>query len=252
MTHTLTTTALPPLTFWGAMRWDVVRTLLPAHLGTVVEYGCGQGGFGARLAARADRYVGVEPAAASAAVAHARVAPHGGVVVPDWDDADNPARTGPVDLVCAFEVLEHIEDDTGVLASWVARLGPGTRVIVSVPAEPERFGPWDENVGHYRRYDVARLTEVLTSAGLTDARAQHYGFPFGYALETARNAIARRRPVDTTVAMETRTEGSGGLRQPTVRLGIDPRWWATAPFRAWQRTAPGRGPGLVGWAQVPA
>ena len=63
MTWNPTAPGLPPLTFWGAMRWDVVRTLVPADAGTVVEYGCGMGSFGARLAAHATTYVGGEPAA---------------------------------------------------------------------------------------------------------------------------------------------------------------------------------------------
>ncbi len=248
---TIRSTPLPPLTFWGAMRWDLVRTLLPSRLGGVVEYGCGQGSFGARLAARSAAYVGIEPAAASADVARSRVTPFGGTVVPRWEDPANPVTPADVELLCAFEVLEHIEDDERALQGWVAPLVPGTRVIVSVPAEPERFGPWDENVGHFRRYSSDGLTDLLASAGLVGARAAHYGYPFGYALEGARNAIARRRPVDDGVDMSSRTEGSGALRQPRATFGVDPRWCATAPFRAWQRAVPGRGPGLVGWARVP-
>jgi SAM-dependent methyltransferase len=243
---------LPPLTWWGAMRWAAVLPLLPEERSTVVaEFGCGQGSFGARLAQRFDTYVGIEPSARSAEIAADRVAGSGGVVVADWQDSRNPVADGGADLLVAFEVLEHLEDDAGTLASWLRAARPGAKLVVSVPAEPERFGPWDENVGHYRRYSVDGLVETLTRAGLVQARAQHYGYPFGYALETARNTIARRRPVDPQdVAMEDRTEGSGRLRQPRSPLVGDLRWMATAPFRAWQSHYPSRGPGLVGWARV--
>lgn len=235
------------------MRWGAVQPLLPSSPSTVVaEFGCGQGSFGARLSGMYSAYVAVEPSESSAKIAAARVADTGGVVVPAWDDPGNPHADHSADLLVAFEVLEHLQHDAEILRSWLRAARPGAHVVVSVPAEPERFGPWDENVGHYRRYSVGDLTDTLRSAGLVQARAHHYGYPFGYALEAARNTIARRRPVDTgAVAMADRTEGSGRLRQPaSLRVG-DLRWHATAPFRAWQTHYPTRGPGLVGWAIVP-
>lgn len=245
--------SVPPLTWWGAMRWGAVLPLLPTDPSTVVaEFGCGQGSFGARLAGMYSTYVAVEPSESSAEIATSRVAGSGGVVVPAWDDPRNPQPDHTADLLVAFEVLEHLENDGEILATWLRAARPGAHVVVSVPAEPERFGPWDENVGHYRRYSMDDLTDTLRSAGLVQPRAQHYGYPFGYALETARNAIARRRPVDTeAVAMDDRTEGSGRLRQPVSARAGDLRWHATAPFRAWQTRYPTRGPGLVGWAIVP-
>lgn len=235
------------------MRWAAVAPLLPSDTSiVVVEFGCGEGAFGTRLAARYAGYVGVEPAAESAAVASERVRQHGGMVVPSWDDPANPVENGTPAALCAFEVLEHLDDDVGALREWTRVLAPGSLVVVSVPGEPDRYGPWDENVGHYRRYSIDSLTEVFTRAGLVSPHAFHYGYPFGYALEAARNTIARRRPVDTdAVDMEERTSGSGRLRQPRSSLGGDLRWAVTAPFRAWQRSEPRRGPGLVGTARVP-
>ena len=52
--------ALPPLTPNAWLRWDVVERALPAQVTTVLEIGCGQGGFGARLSQGRD-YLGVEP-----------------------------------------------------------------------------------------------------------------------------------------------------------------------------------------------
>ncbi len=233
------------------MRWDVVERVLPADPATaVVEMGCGMGAFGARLAARYDSYRGVEPAPESAQVARERVAPHGGQVVAAAEDLDPAA---PADLLCAFEVLEHIEDDAGVLRDWVQHLRPGGRVVVSVPGEPDRFGPWDEKVGHYRRYSAEQLADLFTSAGLRPVTVPYYGFPFGYALETARNVLAQRQEAQLRgVPIEQRTESSGRQRQAVSPLAGRLRWVATRPFTAWQRRATGRGPGLVGVAELPA
>ena len=148
----------PPLSPMATLRWSVVARIL-AQLAPkrVLEVGCGQGGFGARIAALpgVGHYVGVEPDETSWAVAHERITPLGGEV--RLGTSDLLGADEHFDLVCAFEVIEHIEDDRAALASWAAHLVPGGTVLVSVPAGPERFGPMDALVGHYRRYTPAQL-----------------------------------------------------------------------------------------------
>lgn len=245
------TADLPPLTWWSTMRWDVVSRALPSAPGTaVIEMGCGMGAFGARLAERYDSYRGVEPAPESAEVARGRIEPHGGTVV-DSADALDPAA--PADLLCAFEVLEHIEDDVDALRGWTRYLRPGGIVLVSVPGEPDRFGPWDAKVGHYRRYSGETLGALFEAAGLRTLATPSYGFPFGYALETARNLLARRDEAQLRdVPMDQRTESSGRQRQAVSPVAGQVRHVASRPFAAWQRQVPGRGPGLIGIATLPA
>ncbi len=221
---------LPALGFNGWLRWDVVDRLLRAlPIESVLEIGAGQGGFGARLARRW-RYVGVEPDATSAAVAAARVKPHGGAVLNGTtalvDDGER------FDLVCAFEVLEHLEDDVAAVADWTSRVRDGGWLMLSVPAHAGRMGRWDAAVGHFRRYDRSQLEALLKAAGLTAIVVTAYGFPLGYVLEAGRNALAGDEPTEET--MDLRTSASGRRLQPGGRLGIVTRL-ATAPFRLLQR-----------------
>lgn len=81
------------------------------------------------------------------------------------------------DYLTAFEVLEHIEPDREVLASWARLVRPGGRLLVSVPAHMSAFGRSDELVGHVRRYEKAELRDLIESAGFTDVRIINYGFP---------------------------------------------------------------------------
>src|ERR1022692_1771843 len=98
------------------MRWAVVRQIVkdlsPA---TILEIGCGQGAFGARLA-KDGNYVGVEPDSDSFAVARSRISATNGLVLNVGSDELERDRT--FELVCAFEVLEHMEDDLATLSSW--------------------------------------------------------------------------------------------------------------------------------------
>jgi SAM-dependent methyltransferase len=240
-------TGLPPLTVRGSLRWAVVepvlRRLAPR---TVLEMGCGQGGVGARISGFA-AYVGVEPDEASSAVARSRVEPRGGIVVHGDHTALAPGARA--DVLCAFEVLEHLEDDRELLSRWVGLVRSGGSVVVSVPAWPDRFGPSDELVGHYRRYTPESLRELLEAAGCTDVRVRLYGWPLGYALEALSNRLAARRLGRAPDSARERTAMSGRFLQPTgggalLRVG-------TAPFRALQQLAPGRGIGLVAVATVP-
>src|SRR5258708_4282172 len=103
--------SVAPLSPMAWLRYDVVTRTIPAAVRDILEVGCGRGAFGARIA-RSYNYLGLEPDEESYAVAAARIAAVGaGEVrnVPTGILEDDEK----FDMVCAFEVLEHIEDDFG-------------------------------------------------------------------------------------------------------------------------------------------
>ena len=229
----------PPLTPMAWMRWDSVNdALTETRPRRILELGAGQGAMGWRLASRAE-YVGIEPDATSFAVASERLASQRGarMIAGDINDLSADER---FDLVCAFEVLEHIEDDTAALIAWRERVDKGGHVLLSVPAHQRRFGASDAAVGHYRRYDRADLDQLLRSAGLEAVWVRGYGAGLGHALETTRNLVLRgSRSRDRDDA----TARSGRLLQPSPRLGRAVAI-GVAPFRALQRPWSQRGQGV--------
>jgi glycosyltransferase involved in cell wall biosynthesis/SAM-dependent methyltransferase len=232
-----------PLTPNAWLRYDVITRVLPPGITDVLEVGCGQGSLGARLTQRY-RYVGVEPDETSWTVAKRRLSALGeGEVrnIPFGELGDER-----FDLVCAFEVLEHIEDDATTLKEWATRLRPGGWLLLSVPAHQRRFAKADEMAGHFRRYDPEAMTALLTSCGFTDIQIRQYGFPLGFVLEAGRNQIARRRlAASAGQSLAERTAGSGRLLQPSGGMIGGLTRWGTAPFRVVQRAFPNTGTGLV-------
>jgi SAM-dependent methyltransferase len=232
------------------LRYDVVRRILEEIAPrTVLEIGCGQGSVGTRIAATAD-YLGVEPDEASYAVASARIREQGGSVI-RGTHADVPAGSD-FDLVCAFEVLEHIEHDRQMLEEWIGLVRPGGTLLLSVPAFADRFGPMDQYVGHFRRYEPDQLRSLLEEAGLINVRVVVYGWPLGYALERVRNRIDDRKLRSAGGrSMEDLTAASGRVFQPKGAAAGSAVAVATMPWRLVQRLRPDRGTGLVARATRP-
>lgn len=232
--------SLPPN---AALRYDTVsRHLDRLRPATILEIGCGLGAFGARLATRAD-YLAIEPDETSWRTASSRIEPAGGRTL-NVDHTGVPAGA-QYDLVCAFEVLEHIEDDKAALRDWVDLIRPGGHLMLSVPAFQERFAPWDELAGHYRRYSPEQISSRAREAGLVDPVVTVYGWPLGYALEAVRNRVARKHS-DTfsESSYEERTAGSGRVLQPKKLMGMAFRA-GIVPFKYLQRLRPTKGTALV-------
>jgi glycosyltransferase involved in cell wall biosynthesis len=205
-----------PLTAMAHLRAPLVqRALLLLQPKSILEIGIGQGAFSTRLA-QWGQYVGVEPDPASGAVAAERLS--------HFPDAE--FRSGGLeqiqpyetfDLVCAFEVLEHIDDDAEALRSWVEHVNEFGSLIVSFPAHQKRFGAADIAVGHHRRYDRKDIDQLLNAADLELIDVYPYGAIGGHALEFVRNALLRQRS-GKVASMNSATSASGRLFQPNGRL----------------------------------
>jgi FkbM family methyltransferase len=77
------------------------------------------------------------------------------------------------DSVLCLNVLEHIADDDGALASFAAMLRPGGRLLLVVPAHPVLYGTIDRALEHARRYRRGELRAKLGTAGLAVDSVQY-------------------------------------------------------------------------------
>jgi SAM-dependent methyltransferase len=85
--------------------------------------------------------------------------------------------TGAPDSVLYVNVLEHIEDDSRELAMVHDVLVPGGRCFIFVPALQSLYGPFDEKIGHFRRYSKAGIDEKCRAAGFRMVKSKYFDMP---------------------------------------------------------------------------
>lgn len=166
---------LEPDSFWFRSRnrlivW-AVRTYSPDAT-TLLEVGCGTGFVLAALSTEAPQIelTGVEPSSRGLEVARRRL-PH----VPLLEmDAGNLHFNAEFDVVTAFDVLEHIEDDDGALSKMRQAVRPGGHVMLTVPQHPRLWSAADEAASHARRYTRHELVEKVERVGLAPLRVTSF------------------------------------------------------------------------------
>jgi hypothetical protein len=79
-------------------------------------------------------------------------------------------------VVAMLDVIEHIDDDVAALTAVAGSMDGSSLLVVTVPALPSLFSPWDTALGHHRRYTRRSLRTALESAGFHVER-MHYLFP---------------------------------------------------------------------------
>ena len=108
----------------------------------------------------------------------------------DAHHLDLPAQ---YDVVCAFDVLEHIADDSGAMSRLFAAVRPGGGALVTVPQHPWLWSRADDVSCHVRRYRRKELTERLTQAGFELTRVTSFVSLLLPALAVSRWVDAKRK-----------------------------------------------------------
>jgi SAM-dependent methyltransferase len=121
-----------------------------------------------RLPLEGTRFLDLSAAAVEKLVAAGADARAGVVSRLPWPDA-------AFDLVAAFDILEHVDDDEEALAELSRVAAPGGTLLVSAPIHPGRWTPFDDLVGHARRYEPAALLDMLARAGWCVEQSAVYG-----------------------------------------------------------------------------
>jgi SAM-dependent methyltransferase len=152
--------------WWYRGRRDIIRCYLDNKgikpRSEILEVGCGPGGNLIML-----KNYGKVHACELDAFSREYASSLSGVDVKNgWLPDNIPFKVDHFDVVCLFDVIEHIENDVEAVRRIVKNLNKNGKLIITVPAAPFLFGKHDKNMHHFRRYNIKSLSMLLDDAGI--------------------------------------------------------------------------------------
>ena len=102
------------------------------------------------------------------------------------------------DLIGAFDVIEHIEDDSAALASIATKLKPGGKFMMTVPAHQWMWSAHDVVNHHKRRYSKRSLRGLVEASPLKLDKIGYFNsllFPLAVA-ERAASKVRKKEDAD--------------------------------------------------------
>lgn len=85
-----------------------------------------------------------------------------------------PFRDEEFDMVCALDVIEHVQDDSLAVSEMKRVCKSGGLIVVTVPAFMLLWSKHDEVNHHFRRYTMSSLKKIFTKINLTTIRATYF------------------------------------------------------------------------------
>ena len=191
--------SVEPESFWFRARNRLIVSVVRRHFPgaqSLLEVGCGTGFVLAALrkAFPGLRLVGSELLEKGLEVARRRLPDDVELVL--LDAAEMPFEA-EFDVVGAFDVLEHVEDDEAALAGMRRAVRQGGGVVLLVPQHPRLWSEMDVVARHARRYTRRDLAAKVERAGFDLVASSSFVsslLPAMVASRAARKLL--RRPYD--------------------------------------------------------
>lgn len=181
--------------FWFQSRNELIRWLIEQHAPRArrtLEIGCGTGFAlkALREALPTGTIAGSELHSQGLLTARMR---HGEAVELFQMDARKSYLADALDLVGAFDVLEHIPEDQDVLSEIARILKPGGTLVATVPQHMWMWSTADDVAFHQRRYRHGELAQKALKAGLQPIYTSSF-VTLAFPLMIASRVIQKLRP----------------------------------------------------------
>lgn len=145
---------------------------------------------------------------------------------------------GSVPVVGLFDVLEHFEDDVGLLKLIEKSLRDDGAVVIAVPAYSFLWSKADDDAGHFRRYTEGELKDALALAGLRIAYSTYFFAPLVLPIFFLRSLRSKfGGSVKASQSVQADHGGGGGVAVVALRFllrveSLFARFLGAVPFGA--------------------
>jgi SAM-dependent methyltransferase len=113
-----------------------------------------------------------------------------------------PFKDERFDLICMFDVLEHVEYDVETLAAIKPLLTKHGRVLITIPAYQWMYGVHDKFLHHKRRYSSREIHAKIRSCGFQLSRFSYFNtllFPLAAAVRVKEKLLGSASAAGTNV-----------------------------------------------------
>ncbi len=175
--------------FWYKARRDLIKKLMIRHgisNKNILEIGCGAGSQLEALSIFDNKVIGSDINAKALEVAKSR-----GHNVFFQNIEQALEHEIKYDLICAFDVLEHIEHDEKAMTNIYSMLKPDGLFMYSVPAYQFLFSSHDVYLEHFRRYSKKELKDKLSDKGFKQVERGYWN-SFLFPVMIAKRLISRK------------------------------------------------------------
>ncbi|NJL60500.1 MAG: class I SAM-dependent methyltransferase [Methylacidiphilales bacterium] len=179
----------------------------------ILEAGCGTGG-NLRMLARYGEVSAMELDETACEFANQRQV----TAVRLGSLPDKIPFTGKYDLIVAFDVIEHLDNDLAALSALRSHLKPGGWIILTVPAYQFLWSQHDDINHHKRRYRLQGLQKVVRKADFSIRYSSYFNtflFPLVAGVRLLQNLFKLAKKSQNHKSQDNQLQTSSDLTLPS-------------------------------------
>jgi 2-polyprenyl-3-methyl-5-hydroxy-6-metoxy-1,4-benzoquinol methylase len=195
--------------YWFQQRNAILSTVIKRHSNgkTIFDIGGGNGVVSACLQNEGYETYLVEPGTDGIANARKRGVKY--LINATFDDVG--FKNNCIHNAGLFDVIEHIEDDSGFLKKLYPLIKSNGKVFVTVPAFMFLWSNADISAGHYRRYTIKSIAQLMNEVGFSVVYSTYffsYLAPLIFLFRTIPSLFFQNKPSKRVIKNEHKPSSS--------------------------------------------